>query len=68
MRYDMSQAELKEAVEFYLNQKVLKRLVKITSVEPQDKRDLGIGYVLHVTVTDDQEHIPEEYKRPGKAV
>jgi len=62
MRYEMSQAELIEAVQFYLNQKVLKRPVTVSKVEPRDKSKLGINYMLHVTVTDDQEHIEQEFK------
>lgn len=69
MRYDMSQAELIEAVQFYLNEKVLKRPVNVTSVKPQDnnRQQLGINYVLHVTVTDDGEQVPEEIRAAERA-
>ena len=60
MQYDMSQAELIEAVQFYLNERILKRPVTIKRVEPRDAKKLGIGYVLHVTVTDDQQHMDPE--------
>lgn len=63
MKYDMSQAELIEAVEFYLNERVLKRPVKVSQVKPSDERKTaGINYVLHVTVTDTQEHIAPEHR------
>lgn len=61
MKYHMSQAELIEAVQFYLNEKVLREPVKVNRVNPSDKcQHMGIGYVLHVDVTDDQSHIPDD--------
>ena len=59
MKYEMSQAELKEAVQHYLNDKVLKRPVTVQTVEPRDKKHLATNYVLHVTVIDDQKHMKE---------
>lgn len=67
MKYDMSQAELIEAVQFYMNEKILKRPVKVTSVSPQEKdRSMTRGYVLHVTVEDDQEHLPQAIKEQDR--
>lgn len=66
MKYEMSQAELIEAVQFYLNERVLKRPVTVSSVEPRDKKSLGINYVLHVTVIDDQEHIEQPFKEAAR--
>lgn len=61
MKYHMSQAELIEAVQYYLNEKVLRNPVKVTGVNPKEKcQHIGIGYVLHVEVTDDQKHIPDD--------
>lgn len=59
MKYKLSQAELQKAVEYYLNEKVLREPITVSAVEPSDKGDrkLGINYVLHVTVTDDQSHL-----------
>lgn len=53
MRYQMSQAELKQAIEYYLNEKVLRNPVKVTEVSPQDETRRGQNYVLHVVVTDE---------------
>lgn len=52
MRYEMSQAELIEAVQFYLNEKVLKRSVTVKAVKPRENSGAayGINYALHVTV------------------
>lgn len=57
MQYHLSQAELIEAMEYYLNKVVLKRHVKVTKVEPQTKEQIGINYTLHVTVSDDDSHV-----------
>ena len=61
----MSQAELKEAIEYYLNEKVLRHPVKVASVEPRDTKKLSVNYVLHVVVTDDQQHIDEQLRAVG---
>lgn len=57
MQYDMTQAELIEAVQYYLNEQVLKRPVKVSKVEPREGKKMGVNYTLHVIVTDDQEHM-----------
>lgn len=63
MRYQLSQAELIEAVQHYLNEKVLKRPVTVTSVKPSDDSRLGgINPVLHVTVDDDLAQVPEDIR------
>jgi hypothetical protein len=58
----MSQAELIEAVQFYLNEKVLKRPVKVTSVKEDGGSRSTVNHVLHVVVEDDQEHLPTQIK------
>lgn len=63
MQYEMSQAELIEAVEFYLNEKVLKRPVNVTQVRGSEdggqRRRVG---ALRVTVTDDEEHLDQRHR------
>ena len=59
MKYDLSQLELQKAIEYYLNEKVLKTPIKVDSVSPIDTKARGIHYVLHVEITDDQLHINE---------
>jgi hypothetical protein len=65
MRYHMSQAELKEAIQYYLNEEILREPVTVKNVEPKDKKALGINYVLHVVVSDDQRHIDEQLRAVG---
>lgn len=61
MIYHMSQAELISAVQYYLNEKLLRNPIKVSGVKPSEKcQHMGIGYVLHVDVTDDQSHIPDD--------
>lgn len=61
MKYHLSQAELIEAVQYYLNEKVLRNPIKVTRVNPKDRcQHMGTTYVLHVEVTDDQAHIPDD--------
>lgn len=57
MRYEMSQAELIEAVQFYLNERVLRRPIKVSKVAQQEKKHGTVAYALHVVVTDDQDHM-----------
>ena len=62
MKYHFSQAELRMAIEHYLNTVMLKTPVKVKSVDPEYKKNLGINYCVHVDVYDDQEHVPKEVK------
>lgn len=61
MRYEISQAELREAIQYYLNEKVLQRPVEVKSVSPVNdsphNRYGDINYVLHVVVEDTQAHV-----------
>lgn len=67
MQYEMSQAELIEAVQFYLNERVLKRPVKVSKVAQQKEKSGSVQYALHVVVTDDQEHMDPNLKDAVRA-
>ena len=61
MKYNLSQAELIEAVQYYMNEKILRNPVTVKQVKPSEGcQHVGIGYVLHVEVHDDQKHVPDE--------
>ena len=64
MRYTITQAELCEAIQLYLNERVLKRPVTITKVE---RTNTG-GYTLDlddVAAEDDQEQVSVAARAAG---
>lgn len=52
MQHNLSQAELKSAIEYWLNEVKLKRPVTVKCVKPQGTTSYP-NYVLHVTVTEE---------------
>ena len=59
MEYKMTQGELCEAIQLYLNEQVLKRPVKILTVKPigYPKPTTGSDLALEITAFDDQEQV-----------
>lgn len=68
MEYKMTQDELCEAIQLYLNEQVLKRPVKITSVDPvgYPKPEKGADIALTIVAFDSQEQV-ENFAETDKA-
>jgi len=66
MKYHITQGELCEAVQLYLNERVLKRPVKITKVEKADAKHYGIELET-VTAEDDQEQVAADAREAATA-